>query len=52
MNAELPKVSAWHILKMHAEARGQLVIDPSEADLVLKFDDFKESYEALLKWMV
>lgn len=50
--AEIPKVSVWHILKMHANARGHIVTDPLEADILFKFKDFKESYEAILKYML
>jgi hypothetical protein len=50
--AELPKVSAWHILKMHAEARGHIVTDIDTADVIFKFEDFKESYEAILGYML
>jgi hypothetical protein len=50
--AELPKVSALDILKLHAEARGKIVAEKEDADTVWMFEDFSESYEKLLSFMI
>ncbi len=50
--AELPAVSVYDILKIHIEARGKLVLEPDDADIIYKFEDFNTSYEEVLKYML
>ena len=50
--AELPKVSALTLLKLHAEARGKIVAEPEDADILFKEEDFNTSYEQILKYML
>ena len=48
---ELPKVSVYDLLTMHAMQRGTLVFEREEAETVLEFEKFSESYVETLKWM-
>ena len=50
--AEKPKVSVYTVLKMHADARGSVVTDAADADVIYKFEDFSTSYEDILKFML
>jgi len=50
--AELPKVSAYDILTMHANARGSVVENKEDAETVFNFDDFSTSYETLAAYML
>jgi hypothetical protein len=50
--AEPPKVSAYDILKMHAENRGQMIQEIEDADVVFEFKDFSITYEKLLDFML
>ncbi len=50
--AEIPEVSAYHILKHHAEARGKIVAEKEDADVVYEFKDFSSSYEKILEFMI
>ena len=49
---EDPKLSAYHILKMHAEARGKVVTEVEDADTIFKFEDFSTSYEKIAVYML
>jgi hypothetical protein len=48
---ELPKFSVYDLLTMHAMQRGGLVFEKEEAETVLEFEPFSESYVETLKWM-
>lgn len=48
---ELPKFSVYDLLTMHAMQRGGLVFEKEEAETVLEFEPFSESYIETLKWM-
>ena len=49
-----PEVSVYDLLKLHAEARGKIISEESieEAETLFNFDDFKESYEETIKYML
>lgn len=44
-----PKFSVYHLLRMHAEARGQLVGNKEEAETKFEYAPFAESYVETLK---
>jgi hypothetical protein len=48
---ELPKFSVYDLLKMHANARGEQVMNREDANVKLRFEDFASSYIEILKWM-
>lgn len=48
---EMPKVSVYHLLHMHAEARGKVVKTEKSADVKFSLGDFSESYVETMKWM-
>jgi hypothetical protein len=48
---ELPAVSVYDLLEMHVSVRGELVTDAKDADTVLDFPKFSESYVETLQWM-
>lgn len=50
--SELPKLSAYDILKLHVEARGQLVTEIENADKAFRFEDFSTSYESIAEYML
>jgi len=50
--AELPKVSAYDILKLHTEARGSIVTEIEDADVVFKYEDFSKEYSEIIKYML
>lgn len=45
LSAEPPKFSVKDLLQMHVDARGEEVLDETEADNVFLYDDFIHSYE-------
>lgn len=47
-----PSFSVYHLMKLHAEARGCITEDKENADTVFKFDDFAFSYENTFKFML
>jgi hypothetical protein len=49
--SQLPKLSVYDLLKIHAEERGQLVEKQKEAEVKFKFKDFSEDYINTLKYM-
>jgi hypothetical protein len=46
-----PSFSVYHLLSMHANARGQQVFDKNEAELTIDAKPFMETYEEVLKWL-
>jgi len=50
--SELPAVSAYDILKLHAEARGKQVLAVEDADVIFSFSDFSTSYEQVAAYML
>lgn len=49
--SELPNFSVYHLLSLHAQARGTQVVNREEADRVFTFDEFSTSYEKTGAWM-
>lgn len=47
-----PAVSVYDLLKMHADARGGLVAEIEDADIIYDFKDFSTSYEKITKFML
>ena len=47
---ELPKFSVYDLIKLHAEARGELTEQVENADIKIGIDDF-HSYTEITKWM-
>ena len=50
--SELPAVSAYDILKLHAEARGNQVMELEKAETIFEFKDFSTSYEKIAAYMI
>ena len=48
---EEPKFSVYHLLELHAKARGKVVDDKKKADVLLKDKMFNEDYINILKYM-
>ncbi len=49
--AELPNLSVYHLLEMHAKRRGTKVDAIQDATTVYKFEDFTSSYEKIAELM-
>lgn len=49
--SELPRFSVYHLLEMHAEARGEQVEAQETADVRFEFEDFCHSYTETAKYM-
>lgn len=47
-----PKLSVYDILKLHTEARGQLVTEVENAEKLFMFKDFSTSYETIAEYML
>ena len=48
---EEPKFSVYHLLELHAKARGKVVEEKEEADVLLNNDMFNQDYINILKYM-
>ena len=48
---ELPKFSVYDLLVLHVKNRGSIVESKEDADKVLNFGDFSESYVGILEYM-
>ena len=48
---EEPKFSVYHLLELHAKARGKVVEDKEEAEVLLENEMFNQDYVNILKYM-